>query len=487
VDEKDNWAGALTLLDVVETFFDSRIDLLERQLRAHSRSLKAKATELIPKGLRTPRTEPHTPADELEYDETVRDRDGEIGISAKRYRREVEKEVEKIRLKLASKVTDLSSTWRSAQIVRTRDKVSFLFGVLSLAFTCLMIGLAPEWLPLAYSVQSMFYLPTRVWSYKRKAYHYFLFDLCYFVNVMDLVWLWCFPSNATFFITCYCLTMGPIASAIVTWRNSLVFHSLDKVTSIFIHMYPPLVLSMIMHFVPGRDERYPAIVKVSQFSWWQMILLSAVPYVVWQGLYWKFVIVARRSKIESGQRQTSFRYMLNDKRGPIGKMLQGVKPEYREASFMGGQLVYSIICMLPAACWLVHSPMGSVVFLVVIFSVSVWNGASYYVEVFGRKFERELEKLRKEMDAATASSSSQHSGNSLGGSPPATEDHPSPESGSSSNSDAKVDSPRTAPPKLANSPLVLEPAVVAEGQEGDVMGLNLDVDGIHPDETRKDR
>ncbi len=30
--------------------------------------------------------------------------------------------------------------------------------------------------------------------------------------------------------------------------------------------------------------------------------------------------------------------MLNDKRGPIGKMLQGIKPEYREASFMGGQL-----------------------------------------------------------------------------------------------------------------------------------------------------
>jgi hypothetical protein len=35
---------------------------------------------------------------------------------------------------------------------------------------------------------------------------------------------------------------------------------------------------------------------------------------------------------------------------------------------------------------------------------------------------------------------------------------------------------------------VLEPAVVAGGKENDVVGLNLDVDGIHPsDETRKDR
>jgi hypothetical protein len=38
---------------------------------------------------------------------------------------------------------------------------------------------------------------------------------------------------------------GPLASAIITWRNSLVFHSLDKVTSLFIHVYPPVVLTVI--------------------------------------------------------------------------------------------------------------------------------------------------------------------------------------------------------------------------------------------------
>ncbi len=52
---------------------------------------------------------------------------------------------------------------------------AFLFGVLSLTLTCLLIGIAPEWIPFAYTVQSLFYLPTRIWSYKRKAYHYFLF------------------------------------------------------------------------------------------------------------------------------------------------------------------------------------------------------------------------------------------------------------------------------------------------------------------------
>jgi len=36
--------------------------------------------------------------------------------------------------------------------------------------------------------------------------------------------------------------------------------------------------------------------------------------------------------------------------------------------------------------------------------VSVWNGGGFYIEVFGRKFERELEALRKELADATARS-----------------------------------------------------------------------------------
>jgi len=39
--------------------------------------------------------------------------------------------------------------------------------------------------------------------------------------------------------------MGSLASAVITWRNSLVFHDQDKVTSLFIHIYPPLVFVVI--------------------------------------------------------------------------------------------------------------------------------------------------------------------------------------------------------------------------------------------------
>ena len=141
-------------------------------------------------------------------------------------------------------------------------------------------------------------------------------------------------------------------------------------------------------------------------------------------LYWKFVLVDRRTKIESGQRATSFLFLLNSKGSVIGSFLSKFPPQYREAAFMGGQLAYAILTELPAVYVLYDSPFWSNMFLLFIFSVSVWNGGGFYIEVFGRKwvsclklvalmiysnltfyrFEKELEALRKELAEATARS-----------------------------------------------------------------------------------
>jgi hypothetical protein len=118
----------------------------------------------------------------------------------------------------------------------------------------------------------------------------------------------------------------------------------------------------------------------------QAILLSGSLYVVWQTLYWKFVLIDRREKIESGQRTTSFTFLLNDKRGAIGKALSAVPPSSRTAAFMVGQLVYMVLTELPVVYLLYNSALWSGIFLIFIFAVSVWNGGGFYIEVFGRKY-----------------------------------------------------------------------------------------------------
>jgi hypothetical protein len=118
----------------------------------------------------------------------------------------------------------------------------------------------------------------------------------------------------------------------------------------------------------------------------------------------QFILINRRTKIESGQRTTSFSFLLHDKRGVIGRALATVPAQYREPSFMFGQLrkctfyaaitltkftfpaVYAILTELPAVFLLYDSPFWSNMFLLFIFSVSVWNGGGFYIEVFGRKY-----------------------------------------------------------------------------------------------------
>ena len=102
-----------------------------------------------------------------------------------------------------------------------------------------------RYIHIAYTLQTAYLLPVRAYSYKKRAWHYFLFDLCYYCTILNLVYLWITPANPAMWVACYCLSHGSLASAVITWRNSLVFHDFDKVTSLFIHVYPPLVFTVI--------------------------------------------------------------------------------------------------------------------------------------------------------------------------------------------------------------------------------------------------
>ncbi|KAL9712760.1 hypothetical protein Ac2012v2_003997 [Leucoagaricus gongylophorus] len=377
-DESSDGPSAFTLLDTIETYFDSHVDLLQRklqhQLQKHGDRLKLKAEETF----------------------KIKDLSGDLLAE------NFEREIKNFKLKISTRMAKLAVSWQSAKVVRTREKVSFFFGVMTLLFSALMFGMHPEWVHISYTVMGLYLIPLRYIQYKRRAWHYFLFDLCYYVTILNFIYIWFFPSNAALFVACYCLSHGSLASAVITWRNSLVFHDQDKVTSLFIHIYAPFTFTVIRHFYPGASQRFPALMQIPYLDPLRALVLSGGIYCSWQLLYWKLVLVDRRAKIDSGQRTTSFSYLLNDTRGFIGKNLSSIPAKYREAFFIGGQLLYAILTEIPAIFLLYRSPVWSGSFLLLIFAVSVWNGGGYYIEVFGRKFERELEALRKELAETSA-------------------------------------------------------------------------------------
>jgi len=48
-------------------------------------------------------------------------------------------------------------------------------------------------------------------------------------------------------------------------------------------------------------------------------------------------------------------------------------------------IVYAILTELPVVYFFYDSAVWSAGFLLLIFSISVWNGGGFYIEVFGRK------------------------------------------------------------------------------------------------------
>ena len=127
-------------------------------------------------------------------------------------------------------VDRLNTRWNDAVAVTAREKVSFIAGVLNIFISGYLVGGFPEWFYLWYTAQVLYFMPIRAYTYHRRGYHYFLADLCYFVNGLLLASLWLFPQSKRLFIGMFCLAYGNNAVAIAMWRNSMVFHSLDKTT-----------------------------------------------------------------------------------------------------------------------------------------------------------------------------------------------------------------------------------------------------------------
>ncbi|KAI0834195.1 hypothetical protein F5Y06DRAFT_279640 [Hypoxylon sp. FL0890] len=318
-----------------------------------------------------------------------------------------DEQLEKYRKRMKQSVDKLGRQWNDTKVITMREKVSFIFGVMNIFISGYLIGAYPEYFHIWYTAQLVYFMPIRFYTYRKRGYHYFLADLCYFVNLLLFLSVWVFPASKRLFIAAYCLAFGNNAVAIIMWRNSLVFHDFDKVTSLFIHIMPCATLHCITHlFSPeAQRERFPALwtVKTSPpgsptayGNLMSMLAWSTIPYAVWQMSYYFFITVRRRDKIAAG-RPTSFTWLRKSySKTWIGRIVLSLPNGLQEFAFMVIQYLYAVLTMLPCPLWF-YSRWASAGFLMIVFTWSVYNGSTYYIDVFGKRFQKELEAMKAEV------------------------------------------------------------------------------------------
>ena len=133
--------------------------------------------------------------------------------------------------------------------VKFMDKFSFTLGVLMIVVTEWILLKHPEKFMQLYTSTFAGLVVWRIFDFYKKGYILYMLDLCYYVNLSIFLQAFTDPENRAWFDINYCFAMGFVISAIVTWGNSLVFQSMDKLTSCFIHVMPSLCVHAMRYYL----------------------------------------------------------------------------------------------------------------------------------------------------------------------------------------------------------------------------------------------
>jgi len=308
------------------------------------------------------------------------------------------KQNDKIKQVFKSKKMQLEEKIKAPPFVRLQDKAAFTIGIILLCLTEYFLLKRPEAMSLWYTLLILPLLATRYFSYHKLKYHYFMLDFCYYVQVLLLLNIYVLPSPE-FFQIIFGLSNGPLCVAIVMWRNSLVFHDLDKLTSVFIHIFPPLV-TFCMRWYPAKSDLSLICVEPDcSMTVNYAISLPFLFYCIWQMLYLiKTEIFDKEKLAKDKEIMTSVRWMTEVKPHPIykGMLKAGLAPNPVFA-LTAVQGVYTLLTMLPVLLIFEYYELHCI-YLAVIFIVCIWNGANFYFDIFSETYSARLKGMLKEME-----------------------------------------------------------------------------------------
>ena len=126
-----------------------------------------------------------------------------------------------------------------APTVRFFDKIAFCVGVWLMTITTWFVGKYPHDFYYKYHVVIMILLLAgRVVHFRLKKWHYYMFDFCYYSNILILYYLALAPKNEILFKAFFVFSQGPLGLSVAAFKNAMIFHKIDFITSVAIHLLP---------------------------------------------------------------------------------------------------------------------------------------------------------------------------------------------------------------------------------------------------------
>jgi hypothetical protein len=99
-----------------------------------------------------------------------------------------------------------------------RDKITFTLGTLDLLISAYWLGASPKTFFKLYSAKAVVLLAVRFFYYRSKKWHYYMFDLCYAVQLLIFLNVWIYPENITLSKVTFAFSLGPLLWSILAFR-----------------------------------------------------------------------------------------------------------------------------------------------------------------------------------------------------------------------------------------------------------------------------
>lgn len=278
--------------------------------------------------------------------------------------------------------------------VKRRDEVVYFFGVVTVVLLSFFTG-GHQWLmPIIYTVKFPLLYLTRIIIFFHRHWGYFLLDYCYFANFALLWYVW-HGKSENLFISLYCIARGPLAVSTMIFRNALVFHSLDYITSCYIHILPILVTFCLRWYTGGskdffidydiRRER----LGPEDLTW--TFVVPMITYLAWGAFFlsWSSLVCPVP---EDPSYLTIFRYLVKSKRGALHFLTKVGGGGLEGPLYCLLNVVFAALSLLPAILHYNYQWLDFV-WLAVVASAAIWNGGTYVIQVFSRKYAEALARI----------------------------------------------------------------------------------------------
>ena len=236
-----------------------------------------------------------------------------------------------------------------------------------------------------------------------------MIDFCYFIIVSVAIQMIFYPTHLLWFQANYVLATGPTFLAIIVYRNSLVFHDIDKITNLFLHAFPGILIHMyrwnyIKNELPIKaGDKEDTLSLTTGFAWplalygiWQISYILITNVFLYYYLKDKSVVTSCRYDMKCKENQRIFIFKFMEElfiRLKIMKLEEQLDPDtiLGKAVFIFTQLVFTILTIAPVQ--LIYKWYAiSIAQMILVLSSACWNGASYYIEVFSVRYRLKFEK-----------------------------------------------------------------------------------------------